>query len=152
MDDLISRLSEIRSNYNCMDEAEEPYYRALSEAIQLVSAYNGLPMQDLISRQAAIDFFLAEGMKMIFAHMQKGEPMVADNQIQVWQDGSKESGYVLKVQSRYLDDPMFTLEQEGAIHEIVRSFLLVNRQTERRRRYAEKKKAERRTDGEIIPE
>lgn len=38
MNDLISRLSEIRSNYNCMDEKEEPYYRALSEAIQLVSA------------------------------------------------------------------------------------------------------------------
>jgi hypothetical protein len=72
--------------------------------------------------------------------------MVADNQIQVWQDGSKESGFVLKVQSRYLDDPRFTLEQESAIHEIVRSFLLVNRQTERRKRYAEKKKAERRTD------
>ena len=38
MDDLISRLSEIRSNYNCFDETEEPYYRALSEAIQLASA------------------------------------------------------------------------------------------------------------------
>lgn len=38
MNDLISRLSEIRSNYNCMDENDEPYYRALSEAIQLVSA------------------------------------------------------------------------------------------------------------------
>jgi len=73
--------------------------------------------------------------------------MVADNQIQVWQDGDKEHGCILKIQSRYLDDPMFTLEQERAIHEIVRSFLLVNRQTERRRRYAEKKKAERRTDG-----
>ena len=38
MNDLISKLSEIRSNYNCFDEAEEPYYRALSEAIQLASA------------------------------------------------------------------------------------------------------------------
>ena len=38
MDDVISRLSEIRSDYNCLDEKEEPYYRALSEAIQLVSA------------------------------------------------------------------------------------------------------------------
>lgn len=37
MNDLISRLSEIRSNYNCFDETEEPYYRALSEAIQLAS-------------------------------------------------------------------------------------------------------------------
>ena len=38
MDDVISRLSEIRSDYNCLDEKEEPYYRALSKAIQLVSA------------------------------------------------------------------------------------------------------------------
>ena len=65
--------------------------------------------------------------------------MVSDNQIQVWQD-EEEHGYLMKIQSRYLDDPRFTLEQERAIHEIVRSFLLVNRQTERRRRYAEKRK------------
>ena len=38
MNDVISRLSEIRSDYNCLDEKEEPYYRALSEAIQFVSA------------------------------------------------------------------------------------------------------------------
>lgn len=76
----------------------------------------------------------------------KGKRMVSDNQIQVWQDGSKEEGYVMKIQSRYLDDPAFTLEQERVIHEIVRSFLLVNRQVERRKRYYEKKKAERRTD------
>ena len=38
MNDLISRLSEILSNYNSFDENEEPYYRALSEAIQLASA------------------------------------------------------------------------------------------------------------------
>ena len=73
--------------------------------------------------------------------------MVSDNQIQVWQDGSDETGYLMKIKSRYMDDPIFTLEQERAIHEIVRSFLMVNRQAERRKRYAEKKKAERRTDG-----
>lgn len=73
--------------------------------------------------------------------------MVSDNQIQVWQDGNDEKGYVMIIQSRYMDDPRFTLEQEKVIHEIVRSFLMVNRQTERRKRYAEKKKAERRTDG-----
>lgn len=66
--------------------------------------------------------------------------MVSDNQIQVWQDGDEEHGYLMKIQSRYLDDPRFTLEQERAIHEIVRSFLLVNRQTARRKRYAEKRK------------
>ena len=38
MDDLISKLSEIRSEYNCFDEDEAPYYRALSEAIRLLSA------------------------------------------------------------------------------------------------------------------
>jgi hypothetical protein len=64
--------------------------------------------------------------------------MVSDNQISVWQDGD-----IMKIQSRYLDDPRFTHEQEMAIHEIVRSFLMVNRQKERRKRYAEKKKAER---------
>lgn len=72
--------------------------------------------------------------------------MISDNQIQVWQDGSEEKGYIMKIQSRYLDDPKFTLEQERAIHTMVRSFLMVNRQAERRKRYAEKKKAERRTD------
>ena len=38
MTDTISILSEIRSNYNCMKESEEPYYRALSEAIEAVKA------------------------------------------------------------------------------------------------------------------
>jgi len=40
----------------------------------------------------------------------------------------------MKIQSRYVDDPRFTLEQERAIHEIVRGFLLANRQAERRKR------------------
>ena len=61
--DLISILSEIRSGYNCMDEKEEPYYRALSEAIRLVSAEpekhteerTETHARDCISRQAAID-------------------------------------------------------------------------------------------------
>ena len=38
MDDLISRLSEIRSEYNCFDENEKSYYRALSEVIKILSA------------------------------------------------------------------------------------------------------------------
>lgn len=38
MNDLISILSEIRSQYNCFDPNEEPYYHALSEAIGLISA------------------------------------------------------------------------------------------------------------------
>ena len=56
----------------------------------------------------------------------------------------------MKIQSRFLDDPMFTLEQEKAIYEIARSFLLVNRQAERRKRYAEKRKAEKRNKGESV--
>lgn len=83
---------------------------------------------------------------MIFAVLRKGEPMVSDNQIQVWQDYTPENGNMIKICSRYIDDPSFTLEQESAIHEIVRSFLMVNRQTERRKRYAEKRKAERREE------
>lgn len=35
--DLISRLSEIRSQYNCFNKSEEPYYRALSEVIKMLS-------------------------------------------------------------------------------------------------------------------
>ena len=54
MDDLISKLSEIRSDYNCFDEDEEPQYRALSEAIRILSQ---LADGDTISRQAAIDLF-----------------------------------------------------------------------------------------------
>ena len=50
-DNLISTLSEIRSQYNCFDEAEEPYYRALSEAIKKLSERAD---GDIISRQEAI--------------------------------------------------------------------------------------------------
>ena len=64
MNDLISILSEIRSQYNCFDPKEEPYYRALSEAIGLISAQKTQLSEedatkgttfDYISRQAAID-------------------------------------------------------------------------------------------------
>lgn len=51
-EDLISKLSEIRSEYNCFDEDGEPQYRALSEAIRILSQ---LADGDTISRQAAID-------------------------------------------------------------------------------------------------
>lgn len=52
MDDLIRKLSEIRSEYNCFDEDEEPYYCALSEAIRILSRRAD---GDTISRQDAID-------------------------------------------------------------------------------------------------
>lgn len=32
----IRRLSEIRSHFNCFDESEEPFYRALSESIRII--------------------------------------------------------------------------------------------------------------------
>lgn len=52
MDNLISKLSEIRSEYNCFDKDEEPYYHALSEAIRILSQRAD---EDTISRQDAID-------------------------------------------------------------------------------------------------
>lgn len=52
MSDLISRLSEIRSQYNCFSESEQPYYHALSKAIKVLS---GQADGDTVSRQAAID-------------------------------------------------------------------------------------------------
>lgn len=52
MDDVISRLSDIRSQYNCFNESEETYYRALSEAIKMLSEQAD---GDTISRQAAIE-------------------------------------------------------------------------------------------------
>lgn len=51
MDDLISKLSEIRSDYNCFNAGEEPYYRALSEAIKILSQRAD---GDTISRQKTI--------------------------------------------------------------------------------------------------
>lgn len=54
MDDLVSKLSEIRSKYNCFDEDEGPYYRALSDVIKILSR---LADGDAISRQQAIDEF-----------------------------------------------------------------------------------------------
>lgn len=67
--------------------------------------------------------------------------MVNDREIQVWQDDGVLN--VLKIESRYADDPRFTLEQEKAFHEIARSFLIVNRKREsdkRRKENAKKKK------------
>jgi len=57
MNDLISKLSEIRSEYNCFNQDEEPYYRALSEVISILSRRTD---DDIISRQAAIDVFRKE--------------------------------------------------------------------------------------------
>ena len=65
--------------------------------------------------------------------------MVSDSQLQVWQ-----SNGCLIIQSRYCDDPIFTLEQEQALHEIARSFLIVNRKraSDKRRKENAKRKRE----------
>ena len=41
MDDLISRLSELRSQYNCFDESERDAYHTLSEAIEALQQKTG---------------------------------------------------------------------------------------------------------------
>lgn len=38
MNDLISKLSDLRSQYNCFDESERNAYDTLSEAIKALSA------------------------------------------------------------------------------------------------------------------
>lgn len=63
--------------------------------------------------------------------------MVSDRELEVWQDGE-----CLYIESHFSDDPMFTIEQEKVLHEIAKSFLMVNRQSARRKRHAEKKKNE----------
>ena len=65
--------------------------------------------------------------------------MVSDRELQVWQDRN-----ALIIQSRYCDDPRFTLDQEKALHEIARSFLIVNRKREsdKRRKERERRKKE----------
>lgn len=55
MGDLISRLSELRCQYNCFDENERDAYHTLSEAIKALSDVPDTNASDTISRQAAID-------------------------------------------------------------------------------------------------
>ena len=67
--------------------------------------------------------------------------MVSDREIQVWQNGNS-----LIIQSKYCDDPKFTLDQEKSLHEIARSFLIVNRKRENDKR--RKDRAKRKKEGE----
>ncbi len=53
--DLISKLSELRCQYNCFDENERDAYHTLSEAIKALSDVPDTNVGDTISRQAAID-------------------------------------------------------------------------------------------------
>lgn len=70
--------------------------------------------------------------------------MVSDRELQVWQNKD-----ALIIQSRYCDDPKFTLEQEKALHEIARSFLIVNRKRASDKRRKEKAKRNRRASDEV---
>ena len=67
--------------------------------------------------------------------------MVSDREIQVWRNND-----ALIIQSRYCDDPPFTPEQEKVLHEIARSFLIVNRKRESDKR--RKERAKRKKEGE----
>lgn len=61
--------------------------------------------------------------------------MVSDRELEVWQNND-----ALIIQSRYCDDPRFTLDQEKALHEIARSFLIVNRKRESDKRRKDRAK------------
>ena len=106
MDDLISKLSEIRSKYNCLDEAEEPYYRALSEAIKKLSEQAD---GDTISRQAAIDAVKKNTFRLTFAEEQNCEGHVAWSAEAVYSDVMK--GALLELPSAQLDVITASLEE-----------------------------------------
>ena len=70
MYDLVSKLSEMRSEYNCFDEDEEPKYRALSEAIKILSKRAD---GDTISRSLAL-----KAISRMFAPTPTQKDMVED--------------------------------------------------------------------------
>lgn len=54
--ELIDLISEIRSQYNCFDDADQKYYEALSMVLRMLRHLpSEQPCGDAISRQAAID-------------------------------------------------------------------------------------------------
>ena len=70
--------------------------------------------------------------------------MISDRELQVWQ-----SNDVLLIQSRWCDDPKFTLDQERAIHEIARSFLIVNRKRASDERRKAKRKERKKDESDL---
>ena len=54
MNDLIEKLSNLRSQFNCFNENEREAYHTLSEAIKVISERSE-PCEDAVSRQAVID-------------------------------------------------------------------------------------------------
>ena len=59
MSDLIEKLSNLRSQFNCFNENEREVYHTLSEAIKVISE-RPEPCEDTVSRQTAIDALLKE--------------------------------------------------------------------------------------------
>lgn len=51
MNDLIRKLSDLRSQYNCFDESEREAYNTLSEAIQTLSAQQWTPCSEGLPKE-----------------------------------------------------------------------------------------------------
>lgn len=54
MNDLIEKLSDLRSQFNCFDENERGAYHVLSEAIKVLSE-RPEPCEDAVSRKSILD-------------------------------------------------------------------------------------------------
>jgi hypothetical protein len=52
----ITLLSELKFGYSCFDEKEEPYYRALSNAIQALRADGDLISRDALKKAVYVEF------------------------------------------------------------------------------------------------
>ena len=64
MNDLIEKLSDLRSQFNCFDENERDAYNTLSEAIKVVSERPN-PCEDAVSRKD-VETEIANLLKRVF--------------------------------------------------------------------------------------
>ena len=71
--------------------------------------------------------------------------MVSDRELSVHQVRDSKNQYMI-IQSQYLDDPAFTLDQEKALHEIARAMLIANRKREAEKRKREKARERKRDE------
>jgi hypothetical protein len=62
MSDLIEKLSNLRSQYNCFDENERDAYHTLSEAIKVLSERLE-PCEDAVSRKAVYEAMIEKGQR-----------------------------------------------------------------------------------------
>ena len=63
MNDLIEKLSSLRSQFNCFNENEREAYHALSDAIKAISD-RPEPCEDAVSRQAVLDLIADYDLSM----------------------------------------------------------------------------------------